>query len=185
MSSVSGPVAAPAPERQPEQGCRQRGARQHAVAAPGQAATEPAQRLVVQLAHRVPEMRSICSALMRACGSSMPAGGICAAARAPAGPSRGPVGPGDGLDEAIGSPVGTGGNGLTAADRYPGCRKAQGGGHEGLKPGWRELQPLWHTRAPWPPTMAGQEDQPQQETHMQADHEPSAPALAQAPPTSR
>ena len=44
-------VAAPAPERQAQRGRRDAGARQQPVAAPGQAAAEPAGRLVVQLVH--------------------------------------------------------------------------------------------------------------------------------------
>jgi len=44
-------VAAPALERHPQVGAGERGAGQHAIAAPGQAAAEPAQSLVVQLLH--------------------------------------------------------------------------------------------------------------------------------------
>ncbi|MNX59196.1 hypothetical protein D3C86_900540 [compost metagenome] len=50
-------VAAPAFHGHAQVGRGERGAAQHAVAAPGQAAREPAQRLVVQLLHRVARQR--------------------------------------------------------------------------------------------------------------------------------
>lgn len=50
-------VAAPALERDLERGRAQRGAAQHAVAAPRQPAREPAQRLVVERLHRQPGHR--------------------------------------------------------------------------------------------------------------------------------
>ena len=51
IASNQAVMAAPARQSQPQMRRTDAGARQHAVAAPGQAALKPAQRLIVQLAH--------------------------------------------------------------------------------------------------------------------------------------
>ena len=102
MSSVSSAVvAAPALERHAQVGRGQRGAGQHAVAAPGQPAAEGAQAFVVQLLHgrgrtALPSAGPSCG--RRACCSW--AGVICASCRAASGLlAVAPVGRDDGSGE--------------------------------------------------------------------------------------
>jgi hypothetical protein len=132
-------VPAPALERDTEVGRSQRGAAQQSVAAPGQAAREPAQRLVVQLLHRrAAEQLELCSGDAGFGPPQQRRRNLC--------PLQGIGRVGAITLEAAHHRLheGNGRGGLTRG--WPNCVGTGFGHHSQFGPCWHDMQPIWRQR---------------------------------------